>query len=901
MAGMGSFVPPVMMEVVVNAKEAIASLGEINAQLTTLGARAEATGAKLTAMEKSTAVANQAFKVLSVGAGAFGVIAVESAIKAQEAFARLDTALKNTGNGSAATAEEMKKLSENNTNLGFTTQATAGALGTLVTATHNTHDATKLLNTAMDLARYKHIDLGTAATILARGTQGSAKAFKEMGITLDTNLPKQEAINKAMDQLNAKLSGQNAAYLETFAGKISVLSANFEKIAEEVGNVLIPAISGVLGFIIKFKTEIEILTGVILGAVIAFKAYTTVMNLFKAAQIIYIALTTGSAAAQTALTFATEGGAAATKSMAAAQWLLNVAMNANPIGLIIAAVTVLIAVLYELWKHSNTVRNALVDVAIFGVRAVADLIHWFGEFAQTVLKVVTGPMKLMLEALAFIHAPGAKTALNDLNGAIKTVGTFFDKTAKSVDNYTISLQQMKRATSNAGMQVMDSTSTADTSGYDLSNYSGANKSGAASKAARANQKIVNEVTALQKQLTTAVDKYNKAIEKAHADYTDAITKADTDFANKKKQLDADWQKKQEELLTSHKDNLIQIDVDYANKLKAVIQKSIAELTNAFASATKTDIGTMFSDMQKAGDYSTEALLTSMKDKLAKIKQLATDASTLAAKGFNQAFIQQVVAQGPDMGDQLTKSILASSPEQVTQMQSLFTQLTDASNNGVTQLATAMSQPGKLASDALNAEYAQTLIDQQDAIKKENEAYQKAFDDAKAIYDTAIADNLTTQQKAYDEANKALMKATATAEGELAVSLAKIQETFTTKLGKVNTTVQSTIALINELVTAMAIAGISGATGSTIATSKSGKVVTSGGSVVSNEYLNTLHDFMAKERADTAASAPVIGSLTQNVYTNDPSLPTITTGLTNVISLGQTQGLTSKPLVVSTQR
>jgi hypothetical protein len=868
MAGMGSFLPPVMMEVVVNAKEAVASLGTINEQLTVLGARAEATGVKLSTMEKSTAVANTAFKALGLATAAIGAISIKAAMEQEVAFARMDEAIKSAKDKTAETGAEFRKATDAAISMGFADETAAGALGTLVTATGSAKEAQNLLNTSMDLARYKHIDLNTAATIVARGTQGSAKAFKELGITLDTTLPKQEAINKAFEQLNSKIGGQSNAYLDTFAGKMSVLSAKADNLAEKFGDILIPVVSFFIDLLAKNGQAIAIVIGIIATLVIALKAWQL-----------------------------------GVKAVEAAQKALNFVMAMNPIVAVTLAVTALIAILVMLYQHNMKVRNAMLDVAIAGVHAVADLIHWYGEFAQTVLKVVTGPMKLMLEALAFIHAPGAKAALNDLNGAINTVGTFFDKTAKSVDNYTISLQQMKRATSNAGMQVMDTgtTPTGDTSGFDLNSYSGANKSKGASKAAAANQKIVNEVTAIQKQLTSAVEQYNKAIEKAHTDYTDAITKADTDFADKKKQLDADWQKKQEELLASHNANLLQLNVEYANKLKSVIQKSIDELTNAFASATKTDIGSMFSDMQKTGDYSTEALLTSMKDKLAKIKQLASDASTLAAKGFNQAFIQQVVAQGPDMGDQLTKSILASSPEQVTQMQSLFTQLTDASNNGVTQLATAMSQPGKLASDALNAEYAQTLIDQQKAIADENAAYRKAFDDAKVIYDTAIADNLATQQKAYDEANKALMKATATAEGALAVSLAKIQETFDAKLGKVNTTVQSTIALINELVTAMAIAGISGATGSTIATSKSGKVVTSGGSVVSNEYLNTLHDFMTKERADTAASAPVIGSLTQNVYTNDPSLPTITTGLTNVISLGQTQGLTSKPLVVSTQR
>jgi hypothetical protein len=42
----------------------------------------------------------------------------------------------------------------------------------------------------------------------------------------------------------------------------------------------------------------------------------------------------------------------------------------------------------------------------------------------------------------------------------------------------------------------------------------------------------------------------------------------------------------------------------------------------------------------------------------------------------------------------------------------------------------------------------------------------------------------------------------------------------------------------------------------------------------------------------AGQAPVIGSLTQNVYTSDPSLPAITSATLAAATLGQTQGLVS---------
>lgn len=59
-----------------------------------------------------------------------------------------------------------------------------------------------------------------------------------------------------------------------------------------------------------------------------------------------------------------------TKAMAAAQWLLNAAMSANPIGLVIVAIVALIAIFILAYKHSETFRR-IVQAAFRGVIAAA--------------------------------------------------------------------------------------------------------------------------------------------------------------------------------------------------------------------------------------------------------------------------------------------------------------------------------------------------------------------------------------------------------------------------------------------------------------------------------------------------------------------------------------------------
>lgn len=61
--------------------------------------------------------------------------------------------------------------------------------------------------------------------------------------------------------------------------------------------------------------------------------------------------------------------AAASKAWAAAQWLLNAAMDANPIGLVVVAIAALVAGLVLAYKHSETFRN-IVNAAFNAIRSV---------------------------------------------------------------------------------------------------------------------------------------------------------------------------------------------------------------------------------------------------------------------------------------------------------------------------------------------------------------------------------------------------------------------------------------------------------------------------------------------------------------------------------------------------
>ncbi len=76
----------------------------------------------------------------------------------------------------------------------------------------------------------------------------------------------------------------------------------------------------------------------------------------------------------------------------AAQWALNVALNANPIGLIIIALVALAAGLVMLWTHSETFR-AIVTGAFNGFMAAVQAVWgWITANWPLLLAILTGPI-----------------------------------------------------------------------------------------------------------------------------------------------------------------------------------------------------------------------------------------------------------------------------------------------------------------------------------------------------------------------------------------------------------------------------------------------------------------------------------------------------------------------------
>jgi len=111
--------------------------------------------------------------------------------------------------------------------------------------------------------------------------------------------------------------------------------------------------------------------------------------------------------------------AAATKAYAGAQWLLNAAMTANPIGLVVVAVAALVAALVIAYKKSETFRR-IVNGAFRAVKTAASAAFgWIKSNWPLLLAVVTGPIGLAVLAVVKNFGrikSGARSVYNWISG-----------------------------------------------------------------------------------------------------------------------------------------------------------------------------------------------------------------------------------------------------------------------------------------------------------------------------------------------------------------------------------------------------------------------------------------------------------------------------------------------------
>lgn len=181
---------------------------------------------------------------------------------------------------------------------------------------------------------------------------------------------KQELANKAMKE-GTSLTNEFNIKNETAAAKLDKALKAVDELGERLGNFLIPCVLLLTtGFVALIKT---------IGAIPEFISQNK--ETFIALGVAIITLNTANiAAAASALAHAAaeKGREIATKSTAAAQWLLNAALTANPIALVVAAIAGLVGAFMIWYNNSEKVRAGVAGL-MAGLSAAVKVVVDFAK------------------------------------------------------------------------------------------------------------------------------------------------------------------------------------------------------------------------------------------------------------------------------------------------------------------------------------------------------------------------------------------------------------------------------------------------------------------------------------------------------------------------------------------
>lgn len=180
-----------------------------------------------------------------IGAGIVGALALSTKAAADEeaGIIRLQTSLNNVGisyNEVGASLEGWIDAQQQST--AFADDQQREALSSLVILTGDLTKAQGMLTTAMDLARWKNIDLGTASDILTKVYAGNMGALSRYGIVIKEGATATEALA----EIQKLAADQAEAYGKSAAGQMELLQNNFGDVTETIGGALIPILSDLL-------------------------------------------------------------------------------------------------------------------------------------------------------------------------------------------------------------------------------------------------------------------------------------------------------------------------------------------------------------------------------------------------------------------------------------------------------------------------------------------------------------------------------------------------------------------------------------------------------------------------------------------------------------------------------
>lgn len=286
-------------------------------------------------------------RILAAGLAAAGVAAVKftkAAADDQAAASKLAGVLHNAAGASdAQVAATERWITAQGKAKGVSDDELRPALTRLVAATHSVTKARRLAALGENISAATGKSLESVTSALAKAQTGSLGGLSRLGVATKNAAGQTRSLHSITKELAKTYGGAAAKQAQTAAGKQKILSVQLGELQEKIGAKLLPVMLKlsdvglkVVDWIDRNTTTALALVGV-LGSVLAI------------VKLVSVATQVWSAGLKIA--------GAVSKAYTGVQWLLNAAMAANPITLVVIAIVALVAVIVIAWKRSETFRR----------------------------------------------------------------------------------------------------------------------------------------------------------------------------------------------------------------------------------------------------------------------------------------------------------------------------------------------------------------------------------------------------------------------------------------------------------------------------------------------------------------------------------------------------------------
>lgn len=377
----------------------------------------------------------------AVAAGAvlaFGIESAQSLMRVQKLGAQTDAVIKSMGATSWTTKDQIVALSDRLEKLTSTeSEAIQEGANLLLTFGNIRNEAGKgndifdrTTGLMVDMARAMGTDVSSGAIQLGKALNDPIKgvsALSEVGVsftedqkelikTLVESGDVMGAQKVILDELQKQFGGSGAAYADTFAGKMDTLQNNIGAAGEAVMTKLMPELEKLIDWI---NTDgLIALDGLVNwirdDAIPGFQDLVDWVIKYK--DILGPA-------------------AAALGTLTAAQWVLNAAMAANPVGLVIAGLMALVtaavlvavnwnAVTKLVYSSSGSIVKGMLDIAVGVTRAVEGVINALLSGLSLVASALN-PLLRMIN-LPTINLPGSVDFSSQLAAHVNRIKMMLD-------------------------------------------------------------------------------------------------------------------------------------------------------------------------------------------------------------------------------------------------------------------------------------------------------------------------------------------------------------------------------------------------------------------------------------------------------------------------------------------